>query len=126
MAQVRVIGLPRFLRTLRAAGVEIEDQKAAMTAVASTVAVAISAAAPKRSGRLSSSVRGSKSKGRASVRVGTTARTKLYVGPIHYGWPGHGIEPNPFAERTLQRLEPTIAAVLERELQAALDKVKGA
>jgi hypothetical protein len=126
MAQVRVIGLPRFLRTLRQAGVEIEDQREAMTRVAAMVATGISSAAPRRAGRLSASVRGSKSKGRASVRVGTTARTRLYVGPIHYGWPGHGIEPNPFAERTLQRLEPTIAAELERQLQAALDKVKGA
>lgn len=126
MAQVRVVGLPRFLRTLRAAGVEIEDQKAAMTAVAAMVATSISAAAPRRSGRLSGATRGSKSKGRASVRIGTTARTRLYVGPIHYGWAGHGIEANPYAERTLQRLEPTIAAMLERELQAALNKVTGA
>lgn len=124
-ATVRVVGLPRFLRTLQAAGVEVEDLKDTMAAVAALAAAAVADEAPKVSGDLAGSVRGNRAKGRATVSVGR-GRTKLYAMPIHYGWPARNIEPNLFGDRALERIEPIVQARLVAGYQAELDKVKGA
>lgn len=124
-ATIRVVGLPRFLRTLQAAGVEVEDLKDTMAAVAAFAAAAVAAEAPKVSGDLSGSVRGNRAKGRATVTIGK-GKTKLYAMPIHYGWPRRNIEPNLFGDRALQRIEPAVEAMLVAGYQAQLDKVKGA
>jgi hypothetical protein len=122
-AQVRVQGLPKLRRELKAFQGDVEDLKAANAAVSSLVASAASARAPRRSGALAASVRGNRAAGRASVMAGG-ARTP-YAGPIHYGWPARGIEGNAFVVDAAQATEGTWLPKYVQDVQKAADKVRG-
>lgn len=56
---------------------------------------------PVRSGDLRSSIRPLGSQTKAQVAAGK-GRTRDYAGVIHYGWPGHGIEAQPFLHEALE------------------------
>lgn len=86
---------------------------------------------PRRSGRLRESIRLGKSKRVkttyvvADPRVAVNPRSKsrkTYATAIHFGWPGHNIEPNPFLERGLKRARPRFAPIWVQELDRELDK----
>lgn len=49
-----------------------------------------------------------------------------YAGPIHWGWPSHNIEPQPFIAAAAQDTEPQWLGLYERDVQRTLDRVKGA
>lgn len=133
-ARINVIGRARLVRTLRQAGADMDDFGSANAALAAAAAVLIAAEAPKRSGRLAGSVRGSKSKRKISVRAGG-ARVP-YAGPINWGW---GSRPNPargwrggpiaannFLERGADQAVPLVAHGWESHLVNILENVKGA
>lgn len=122
--RVEVVGLAQLRRDLRALGDDLGDLKAANEQAARIVAEASSARAPRRSGRLAASLRPSRSVGRASVIAGGAAVP--YAGPVHWGWPARGIEPNPFAAEAAEATQPAWLPVYERELQRACDRVRGA
>jgi hypothetical protein len=133
VAGVRIDGARRLRATLKRAGSDLSDLKAANRHAASTVAPVAAAMAPKRTGRLA-----------PSVRVGATAKAGIiragrkrvpYAGPIHWGWltrpnPAQGwaggpIRGNPFMTRAAQVTEPTWVPIYEKELLEAIRKVKG-
>lgn len=117
--QVKVTGLPAVRRTLRQLDLGTDDLKAANAAAASIVAAAAAARAPRRSGRLAASIRGNRAVGRATVKAGGAALP--YAGPVHYGWPAHGIEPNPFVIDAAQATQPVWLAAYQADLDRLLD-----
>lgn len=122
-AQVTVDGLPQLRRQLRQLVGDTADLKAANAAVAQIVAAAATSRAPRRTGRLAGNVRGNRAVGRATVLAGG-ARVP-YAGPVHWGWPAHRIEPQPFIVDAAQATEPVWLGAYERDVQAAVDKVGG-
>lgn len=122
--EVRVEGLNTLVRTLNRAGEDVSELKDAHQRVAQIVADAASSRAPRRTGALSSSVRGARQVRRARVSVGG-ARVP-YAAPIHWGWPARGIAANPFVSEAAQDTEARWTAQYREDVQNALDKVKGA
>lgn len=120
-AQVRVAGLPALRRSMRQLVGNVDDLKAANAAVAALVAAAAAARAPVRSGRLAGSVRGNRAVSRAQVKAGGAALP--YAGPVHYGWPARGIEPQPFITDAAQDTEPAWLALYESAVADAVDRV---
>lgn len=120
---VTVDGLPQLRRALRQLVGDADDLKEANTAAAAIVAAAASSRAPRRSGRLAGSVRGNRAVGRATVSAGGSS--VLYAGPIHWGWPAHHIEPQPFVVDAAQVTEPVWLPAYERDLAKAVDRVGG-
>lgn len=133
-ALVRVIGRARLLRTLRRAGVAMEDFKGTNTELAAAAAALVAGEAPRRSGRLARDVRGSKAKTKVSVLAGRK-RGVPYAGPINWGWPGRPnrergwrggpIPANNFMKRGADKAVPVVVHGWESHLQNELNKVKG-
>ena len=123
-AGVRVQGLRELQRSLRRLQADTADLKTANATAAATVAAAAQLRAPRRTGRLAASVRGNRAAGRAQVRGGG-ARVP-YAGPVHYGWPARGIEPQPFVIDAAQATEHVWLPAYQRALTDAVAKVRGA
>lgn len=121
--RVDVDGLRRLRKDLRAMGDDLSDVKDANAGAARVVADDAARRAPKRTGRLAASIRGNRAASRATVSAGG-ARLP-YGGPIHYGWPGHGIEPHPFITDAAQATEATWLPLYEHHIEQAVDKVAG-
>ena len=121
---VKVIGGPRLRKTLKTAAGDLEDMKAVTRAVSGFVANRAAAAAPRRSGALASSVRGSAGATRATVRAGY-ARVP-YAGPIHWGWKRRGITANPWISSTAQATESVWVRMWMDGVERAVSKVEGA
>jgi phage gpG-like protein len=89
--QVQVIGGARLAATLAAAAAQLDHLDGATTATSRQVAQRAGGRAPKRSGRLASSLRPSHTGSEAVVGSGV-----VYAGVQHYGWPARNIRAHPF------------------------------
>jgi hypothetical protein len=116
-------GLRELTRDLAAMGVAVRDLRAPFAELAARGAVIAAGLAPKRSGRLARSVRGTTGYNRATVSAGSSRVP--YAGPESYGWHGrdrtgqrHSVQASGFIQKTLEMLaptaEPTIRAALEK------------
>jgi hypothetical protein len=123
-AGVKVEGLATLVRTMRKAGEDLADLKDANARAAAIVVGRASATAPRRSGRLAASVRGTRAAGRARVQAGRASVP--YAGPIHFGWPARRIAAQPFLSDAARATEPQWLPTYVKDVQAALDKVRGA
>lgn len=112
---VRVEGLGKAIRQLKALGLEIDDLKAAFATIAAEGAAAVARFAPKRTGRLAGNVRGNRAQSKAVVRAGGAAVP--YAGPINYGWKARGIEPAHYMRKGEQATAPTAVRRLEAEIE---------
>lgn len=121
---VRVEGLNNLVRTLKRAGEDISALKDAHKRAGEIVAAEAEAIAPRRSGKLAGSIRAAKQVRRARVQAGRASVP--YAGPIHWGWPARGVEPQPFMSIAARNTEPRWTKQYAEDVQAALDKVKGA
>jgi hypothetical protein len=101
--QVRVEGAAELAASLHRAANELDHLDAAHSRVGGFVAAQAGRAAPRRTGRLASSVRVLGSTGK-DVTVGSSL---VYAGVIHYGWPRRGIAANPFLVVPAERTMPT-------------------
>lgn len=120
---VQVEGARELRRTLRAAGDDLEDLKAANQQAADIAATAARMRAPRRSGTLAGDIRASGTKTAGIVRAG---RKKIpYAGPIHWGWPARGIEAQPYMTEGAQATEPIWVPLYQELMDDALKKVKG-
>lgn len=120
---VQVEGARQLRRTLREAGDDLEDLKAANQQAADIAASAARMEAPRRTGALASDIRASGTKTAGIIRAG---RKRLpYAGVIHWGWPAHGIEPQPYLSEGAQNTEPIWVPLYEQMMEDALKKVKG-
>ena len=119
---VTVKGAKELRATMKQAGADMGEMKAAHARVAGIVAGA--ARPPRVSGRLAGSVRGAGQLRKAVVRAGG-ARVP-YAGVIEYGWPARGIASDPFLRDAAHQTEPSWFDVYLSEVQAIVDRVHGA
>src|SRR5215207_1415950 len=99
--QVRLEGIDDLRRALKRAGASLADLKDANERAGRLVATEASDLAPRRTGRLVQSIRPARQVAKAVVRAGGVGVP--YAGPIHFGWPAHNIEPQPFLYDAIDR-----------------------
>lgn len=122
-AGIRVEGAKELRRTLKRAGDDLGDLKSAHAEAAGIVTAASRMRAPKRTGRLAASVRGSGAATTATIRAGRSSVP--YAGPIHWGWPARNIPANPFIANAAQDTEPVWARRYEAAVEKILHRIKG-
>lgn len=121
--RLKLEGGAKLRRTLKRAGVDLQDLKDANAAVADYVAQKAAKRAPRLTGALASSGRGNRAVGRAVVTFG---RARIpYANPIHWGWPKRHIKANPFASQAAQDTEDVWLGMYAKSIQAILDQVEG-
>jgi phage gpG-like protein len=119
--QVRIEGLDRFLRTMGQATDELANLEDAATATGDLVAAEAGRRAPRRTGRLSSSIVAGV--GPNQTVVGSDL---VYAPVIHWGWPARNIEPEPFLVEAAEATRPSWEEAYQTDVQKTLDDVKGA
>lgn len=122
-AGIQVEGMTTLRRTLRQAGDDLQDLREAHATAARIAATASAALAPRLTGRLASSVRGSGTKTAATLRAGFASVP--YAGPIHWGWPARGITAQPFLSQGAQDSEGRWLPIYEAAVDGAIQKVRG-
>jgi len=120
---VRLEGARQLRRTLRQAGDDLSDLKRAHADAAAVVTPVAQAKAPRRSGRLSATVRGSGTKTGALIRAGFAAVP--YAGVQEFGWPRRHIPAQPFVVPAARETEPQWMGMYEAEVDRLLGHVKG-
>lgn len=125
-AGLRIEGGRNLRRTLRQAGSDLSDLKAANAAAAGIVANRAKSWAPVRTGRLAATVRSSGTKTAGITRAGNNRKSGVpYAAPIHWGWPSRGIKANPFLSYSAQATEATWIRLYEGLVNKALNQIKG-
>jgi hypothetical protein len=136
----QVEGGRQLRRTLKEAGDDLSDLKAAHKEAATIAAEGASSLVPVRTGRLAASIRPAGTKTAGIVRVGTKAVP--YAHAIQWGrqiWPSKKasppaaprhkfksfIKPSLFATEGAKDTEPRWVAAYEKALQDAVNKVEG-
>jgi len=116
--RVRIEGLGQTMRALTKAGADAQDMKDLMHALGMLVVNA--ANPPVKSGALDATMRAGRGKTKAVVRAGG-AKTP-YAGVVHYGWPQHNIEAQPFLQTALDAQRTQIFDDLEDGIGELLRK----
>lgn len=122
--EVRVEGARQLRASLKKAGQDLENLKIAHALVANRVSGVAGQMAPKRTGRLAASVRGSGTNTAAVVRAGFASVP--YAGPIHWGWPARNIKAQPFLSEAATETQSAWLPIYEQAVEAAIQQVKGA
>lgn len=129
MAKVQVSGLREARKAFRRAEDKeaLDAVKRAHREAADAVLKVALPMVPVRTGTLKGSVKTLASRSRGRVKAGTRVRVP-YAGPIHFGWPGRGIEAQPFLTDALERTRGDVDEVfmdaLHREI-SLLSTVRG-
>lgn len=118
--RITVQGDETFRRTLHAAADELANLDQSDSA--RLVQQRAQARAPKRSGTLARSVQ-ARDLGNGTAAV---ASDLVYAPVIHYGWPAHGISPEPFLTDALADSTQLVEIASLREAQRILATVRGA
>lgn len=121
---LRVVGGRELRRELKAAGVSLQDLKAAHRAAAEIVARRGQADAPRVSGRLAGNVRAGATQRAAVVRAGGTRVP--YAAVVHWGWPRRHIAANPWLSDAAVATESQWVDEYSQEVQKITDTVRGA
>ena len=122
--QVRVEGAARLRSTLKAAVGNLDDLKDANARVAAMVAQWAAVTAPRRTGQLGGSVRGTRQAARAVINAGSAAVP--YAGVINYGFPARNIAAQPWMNQAAVDTQPSWLPIYTDDVQKILDTVKGA
>lgn len=120
---VSVQGAKTLRATLKAAGIKLDDLKAAHAAVASLVWDRASPRTPTRTGRLARTGRPAGTATSAIVRVGTASVP--YGGPIHWGWPNRHIAAQPWIYVAAGDTQETWEAMYLQAIEAVMAEVEG-
>lgn len=118
---VTVTGADRLIASMKKAARDLSDLRAVNKAVAQSVAPEASMRAPRRSGALAKSVRGTGTKREARVRS-----PLVYGNPIHYGWPSRRIVANPFIVDTIDARKDKVADTYEKAVEQEIEQIRGA
>lgn len=110
-------GEKQVQQALRQTAKELSDLKQANKDTSQMVLSVARARAPKRSGRLSASGRGSPDTTGAGVTF-----TVPYANPIHWGWRARNIKPQPFALSAAETTQPVWLGLYERNIEAIARK----
>lgn len=117
---VRVQGLTQLVRDLQLLGVDVDDLKDTMSAIADKGARYAATFAPVRTGHLRDTIRGNRAKAKAVVTAGR-ARVP-YAGPINYGWPARNIAASGFMQKADAKIQPEALAMLDQGIDAAITR----
>lgn len=117
---VQVEGARELRKALKAVEGGLDDLKDTHTRIAAVVVPPARSGAPRRTGRLAGSIRGSGTKTTATIRAGG-ARLP-YGGPIHWGWPARHIKGQPFLTDAGKATEPTWTGIYLHDTQALVDR----
>ncbi|WP_104087265.1 hypothetical protein [Arthrobacter sp. GMC3] len=124
MTGIEVKGARQLQATMRSAGKGLTDFTTPNRDAADIAARASAALAPVRSGRLQRTIRASGSRTAAIIRAGNS--TVPYAPPIHWGWPGRNIIPQPFLSDGAQDSEGRWIPVYEDYVDEYLHTIEGA
>lgn len=119
---VQVKGARELRRSLKKAEGDLNAMKDAHEKVSRMVAALAQASAPKRSGRLASSIRGTRQQSRAVVKAG--GRKAPYAVFVHWGTTT--MTANPWVSAAAQGSEPRWLPIYKADVDKALERVKGA
>jgi hypothetical protein len=124
---VEVHGARRLRSTLKAAGVDLADLKAAHAQVAKLVEQRARPRTPNTSGRSTGALAASfRSSGTARAAIVRAGRASVpYAGVIHFGWPGR-IRENPWIMRAAEESQNTWEGLYLRALDQIIAQVEGA
>lgn len=125
---VRIEGMRSLRRTLKQAGVNLQDLKDLNRQAGNIVlpvARATAPVGPEVNGHISRTVRLGVTNTAAIIRVGNNGRFP-YAQPIHWGWFRHGIKPNPWVSRAAQSTESRWLEIYWRGLNNVIDHIEGA
>ena len=114
-------GARELRAALKKAGDDASDLKDLHKEVGDLVAGEAKTIVPRRSGTLAGTIRASRAKGAALVRAGTSGIP--YAGVIHFGWPGHNIEPQPFLYDAVDARKDEVIRLYEERVAEIAAKV---
>jgi hypothetical protein len=118
--RIEVQGERQLRRALAAMGDDLEDLRDLHADLADMIAEEARDEAPVVTGELRDSIRGSRTKARATVYAG--GRRVPYAGPVHFGWPGRGISPQPFLYDAIDRRRDAVIARYREGIDAIIRK----
>ena len=118
---VQVKGAKELRRALKHMDADVKDLRDINLAAARVVSDRADDLAPKRTGRLSRSVRATATKSRGNVVAGS--RMVPYAGPIHFGWRARNIEPQPFLYDALDDRREQVADRYEAEVERLVNRL---
>lgn len=113
-AGVRVKGLRETVRNLERLGVSVQDLKDSFKKIGNLVANDAKTRAPRKSGRLASTIKPSNTKNKSVVRAGSAKVP--YAGVIHYGG-YNNIEAHPYLTDAVTQHQDEAVKIMEDELK---------
>lgn len=122
-AGIQVRGSRQLRSSLRAAGGDLAQLKAAHKEAADIAKGGALGRVPVRTGKLRATVRATGTNTAGILRAGY-ARVP-YAGAIHWGWPAHHIEANPFLSDGSTETQPQWLPVYENAVDTAIEQVRG-
>ena len=121
---VQVQGAATLRRTLKRAGLDVQDLKDAHRDVAELVARRARPTAPHRTGRLAHTIRPAGTQSAAIVRAGRAAVP--YANVIHWGWPARNIAAQPWLADAAAATQPGWEQTYLDALTAIIAEIEGA
>jgi phage gpG-like protein len=112
----RIHGTAELARAVAGIVDGLDHMAGAYRKTAAAIAQAGAARAPHLTGALAASLTPYSSDHRASVRSGLP-----YAGPVHWGWPGHNIAPNPFLLEAARAVESAWVGDWSDAIQELID-----
>lgn len=121
---VGVVGERELRKTMKKAGENLDELKAAHGEAAQIGATRAKITVPIRTGALASSIRSAGTNATGYIRAGS-ARVP-YANPIHWGWEARNIDPNPFASEAAEETKPRWEPIYLNAIRRILARIKGA
>lgn len=118
---VQVTGAKELRRALKRMGDDLNDLRAINLAAARDVADEAQHTVPRVSGALAGAITPKATKASGSVSAG--GRRLPYAGVIHFGWPRHNIEPQPFLFDALDNRREAVADKYRERVDALVVRV---
>jgi hypothetical protein len=118
---VEVSGAKELRKALQRMNADLKDLTAIHKEAGELVAAEARTLVPVLSGALQKSIRSKATKSKARVTAGN--RLVPYAGPIHFGWPRHGIDPQPFLYDALDDRREEVIAKYEKGIEALVRRV---
>ena len=118
-----VEGARQLRRTMKAAGISLQDLKDAHREAAELVKREAEPNAPRRNGTLAASMRAAGTQSAAIVRVGG-ARVP-YAGPIHWGWEARHIAAQPWVAEAAEDTQPSWEQTYLDAVQVVIATIEG-
>ncbi len=119
-ARVQVTGAKELRKALKKMGADVKDLTAINKKAAETVADEARERAPILTGVLRKTIRARATKTRGYVTAGTGIP---YAGVIHFGWPRHGISPQPFIFDALDARKDEVVHAYEKRIGDLVERV---